>query len=170
MIYQGTAPKAGDRRTDRRSPRTFDGINTSLTAVYDRSRKHLHHAVTAVEAHHAIQRLRKLARRGENWDGRGSAATNLQALEHSVAWIDTVIRSMRHAGHRWVQPHVGLDEDGIPVLEWWNGAKKLTIYVGPTESEYVCSWGVDLDQHMDQGTLGNRFLNLWQWLLVPIGK
>lgn len=74
--------------------------------------------------------------------------TNLIAFRHGW-WWDFPLRNSTEDGH---------------VLEWWNGQKKLTIYVGQ-EAEYIKVPSADMDE-MVAGTIRNPkdLVELWRWI------
>lgn len=108
--------------------------------------------------------LQVLAAREDNWDGRGSAAAQGQSIFEAAALLEAALRDTLGLTVNWEAPHLGLDEQGCVVMEWWNGRNKLTIYMTPGAPEFVCSWGHHIEDHMESGPLGDRFPQLWRWL------
>ena len=45
-------------------------------------------------------------------------------------------------------PHVGVDDQGFAVLEWWHGDRKLTVYT----NDGICLkvWGPNIDSEMEE--------------------
>ena len=84
-------------------------------------------------------RIRELRHRGANWDGYGSLGANADSVFEAIDSLDTMIELGAQAGINWVDPHIGLNEEGHVIFEWWNGARKLTIYLVPGAHEYVSS-------------------------------
>jgi hypothetical protein len=68
----------------------------------------------------------------------------------------------------WIDPHVSSNEDGNVTFEWWNGDKKLTVYVSPEESWYIKVWGADVVNEMSDGTAESmeERQDAWQWLMA----
>ncbi|MCK1629675.1 hypothetical protein [Bradyrhizobium sp. 162] len=66
----------------------------------------------------------------------------------------------------WSSPHITLSENNEIVFEWWNDHKKITLYFGDDEPEYIKVWGTDIDNEMDSGPLpgGWNLTALWLWL------
>lgn len=66
----------------------------------------------------------------------------------------------------WTTPHITLSENNEIVFEWWQGNKKITLYFGEGEPEYIKVWGTDIDDEMDSGPLtdGWNLTSLWLWL------
>ncbi|MEH2596872.1 hypothetical protein V1278_003785 [Bradyrhizobium sp. AZCC 1577] len=66
----------------------------------------------------------------------------------------------------WSSPHITLSENSEIVFEWWHGNKKITLYFGDGEPEYIKVWGTDIDNEMDSGALtdGWNLTSLWLWL------
>ncbi len=99
------------------------------------------------------------------WNGYDAARPNPASIAHAQAWVTELYRDIRPA--LWIRPHVVADADGDVVFEWWNGRKKLTVYVTPNTVEYVKVAGPDIASDMEDGTVGvdcDR-LDLWHWLL-----
>jgi len=70
-------------------------------------------------------------------------------------------------GQKWMKPNVTASADGEVVFEWWNGTKKLTIYIRDQSAEYVKVWGADIDTEMSDGNadLSSIRQSLWRWLI-----
>lgn len=103
----------------------------------------------------------------ENWDGFGSLSPNLDAIGKALDLVEGIYDSALATGSPWVKPHVTSSEDGDVVLEWWNGAHKLTLYIGNGPCEFVQVWGPDINTQMRHGTLvGEQFNGLWLWLFA----
>lgn len=99
-----------------------------------------------------------------NWDGNGSARADERAISRAVAMSEEFIAQAFDANLEWTVPHVGLNEAGEVSFEWWNGSKKLTLYVGPTSIHYVSSWGPHIEEEMDAGELSEHgFVSKWRW-------
>jgi hypothetical protein len=73
--------------------------------------------------------------------------------------------SVRH-NRVWLNPNVTMSHEGEVVLEWWYGAKKLTVYVGTTGASFVCVWGPNVHDEMEDGALNSHEVasRLWLWL------
>jgi hypothetical protein len=132
-------------------------LKDSLKPVADVLSRHARGRVT--------NRIWKLGTRQANWDGHGSLAPNLSSIPRAAVLVEVLIEVLAHQNLEWTDPHVGLDENGDVVLEWWNGDRKLTIYVLPDSNEYIRSWGPNIEDQMEQGPVGEAaFVNLWNWL------
>lgn len=111
-----------------------------------------------------IADIQRVSRREENWDGWGSARPDPAACSRAAAESTEYIHAAFAADLGWQHPLVGSNEYGEISFEWWRGAKRLTIYVGSDEVRYVCSWGADINQHMDADLLApNGFSQKWRW-------
>ncbi|MBI3527635.1 MAG: hypothetical protein HY067_06670 [Betaproteobacteria bacterium] len=111
----------------------------------------------------------KMASRNANWDGYGSAAHNENSIASAVEAIEELFDQTKIANFGWVDPHVGLNERGDVVFEWWNYHKKLTLYFSPETIEYVSSWGSNIETQMEAGVLEkDGFADLWRWLRLQI--
>ncbi len=102
----------------------------------------------------------------EGWNGYDAAAPNSESVGHALIWIDDLYRDTLTTGAGWKTPHVVLDAHGNVVLEWWEGRKKLTIYVYPKTVECVKVWGPDIFSDMEDGEVegAEYHRTLWRWL------
>lgn len=130
--------------------------------------KHLqalqHEALARHAKNRAIVDILKVAKREDNWDGYGSAKATDVVVSRAIGAVSNFVDVAMTAGLEWQHPFVGSNEEGEISLEWWRGAKKLTLYVGPEETHYVSSWGSNIDTHMDAGLLAdNDFIKQWRW-------
>jgi len=59
-----------------------------------------------------------------------------------------------------------LSENSEIVFEWWHNQKKITLYFGEENAEYIKVWGTDIDTEMDSGPLSDGWIltSLWLWL------
>ena len=99
----------------------------------------------------------------ENWDGHGSARPNEHAVERARQLLEDAFRESTATGW-WQSPHISASEDGEIVFEWWNGVRKLTIYVGAEQSTFLKSWGPHVVEDMEDGVLTQTWdpsLSVW---------
>ncbi|MDQ3387007.1 MAG: hypothetical protein M3475_05305, partial [Actinomycetota bacterium] len=87
----------------------------------------------------------------EGWNGYDAAAPNQEAIGHAFVWIEGLYEDTLTTGIRWMAPNVVADAHGNVVFEWWEGQKRLTIYIHPETVEYVKVWGPDTFSDMDDG-------------------
>lgn len=69
-------------------------------------------------------------------------------------------------GFDWLAPLVNSTDEGEIVLEWWQGSKKITLYIEGLHISFVRVWGPDIHNEMEEGQLmgwGNFFV-IWRWL------
>ncbi len=110
-------------------------------------------------------RLRELKQRPENWDGYGSLPANSESVARAAAIVETMINQAEQAGFSWVDPHVGLNESGHVLFEWWHGEKALALYIRPDTTDYVKSWGPNMETEMEADALSAEdFPRFWYWL------
>jgi hypothetical protein len=66
----------------------------------------------------------------------------------------------------WSSPLITLSETGEVVFEWWHGNRKITLYFGVGQAEFIKVWGTDIETEMDSGVLtdGWALTSLWLWL------
>jgi hypothetical protein len=102
----------------------------------------------------------------EGWNGYDAAPPNREALYRVSLWIEELHEDALTTGRGWRDPHVVADAHGNVVLEWWEGRKKLTIYIHPKAVEYVKVWGPDIFSDMEDGEVGGikDRRALWSWL------
>jgi hypothetical protein len=102
----------------------------------------------------------------EGWNGHDAAAPDRASVEHALAWIRNIYEDTLTANGAWIPPHVIADAHGNVVFEWWEGYKKLTVYVSPDTVEYVKVWGPDMFSDMEDGELARAedHRTLWRWL------
>jgi hypothetical protein len=112
-------------------------------------------------------RIQKLSWLQNNWDGFGSAKPNpvsIQLAGSSVVGFFDAATKLTEYG--WSDPHVSANESGDVVFEWWQGSKKITLYVRPIATDFVLVWGDNMDTEMDEGTIITleNFADIWNWL------
>src|SRR2546430_297551 len=79
------------------------------------------------------KRLEALYDLEENWNGYEVSAPNPDAVEHAKQWLQAMYRDVKSQGYTWLSPHVSANEDGIVVLEWVKGRKRLSVFISGTE-------------------------------------
>lgn len=87
----------------------------------------------------------------ENWGGCEVAAPDPSAIEQAKRWIASMHRDTKAVGLPWVDPHVSASEDGDVSFEWWQGQKKLTVYVSATTTLLLKVWGLSITNQMAEG-------------------
>lgn len=103
----------------------------------------------------------------ENWGGCEVAAPDPSAIEQAKRWIASMHRDTKSVGLPWENPHVSASEDGDVSFEWWQGQKKLTVYVSATTTLLLKVWGLSITNQMAEGvaeTIDER-QSAWSWLL-----
>jgi hypothetical protein len=111
--------------------------------------------------HAAIDRVASMR---ANWDSHGSRRPIPSAVERARQFLEEAFRAV-HRTAGWEAPHVSASEDGEIVFEWWNGSRKLTIYIGPEHSTFLKSWGPHIIDDMVDGALTQNWdPELWTWL------
>jgi hypothetical protein len=90
---------------------------------------------------------------------------SFEALNSAIAFLYyTFDRAKRLSS--WSSPHITLSEAGEVVFEWWHRNKKITLYFGDGQPEFIKVWGTDIETEMDSGILtdGWPLTSLWLWL------
>jgi hypothetical protein len=110
-------------------------------------------------------RLRAVAELPENWDGEGSAKPRPSSVANAMARLPEICKVAMLAGS-WVPPHISASEDGEITFEWWEGARKLTLYFGDSQMEVICVWGADIEHEMDHRVVAMSadVAPAWAWL------
>jgi len=94
-----------------------------------------------------------------------ASLASLTVAEAAFAWASAVQQHV--ADPSLSRANVAIDVEGGPVIEWWRGGRKLTLYVSSRASaDYVKVWGADMNTEMEDGTITSAvaFAKLWQWL------
>lgn len=118
-----------------------------------------------VSTNELIATVRKIGQRVEDWDNNRSAAANHESVSRAISIADRMVEQAEDCGCSWRDPFVSLDESGNIVFEWWNENKKVTLYVLPEASEFIKSWGTDIETEMMADELhGQEFQDIWRWL------
>jgi hypothetical protein len=114
-----------------------------------------------------LARIRALKQRPANWDGYHALAPDRRAIVYARAWIGELYRDASSTGHPWRAPHVTSSAEGEVVFEWWNGSKKVTVYISADEATAVRVWGADITAEMDEGdaSTATSRRQLWTWLM-----
>lgn len=110
-------------------------------------------------SHLQIDRIAALSK---DWDGYGSEKPDARSVERARQLLEVAYGL---ATFGWVHPDISASEDGEVVFEWWNGIRKLTIFVGPIYSTFLKSWGPHVVNEMEDGVLPQLWdQTLWLWL------
>ncbi len=123
-------------------------------------------AVTYIGMMRERSKLDNLSRLPDDWDGNGSARPERLALVNARLWLDAIFAVSTSTPFFWIPPHISASESGEIVFEWWWKHRKLTIYFGTNNIEYIKVWGPDIDNEMEMGVLSNasEFAGYWNWL------
>ncbi len=97
-------------------------------------------------------------------DTFGCPAPDYNTIRNAENWITRFY--FRVAFQNWINPNVTCGPAGEVVFEWWNGVKKVTIYVSRQSVEYVQVWGTDIYKEMSDGDAKSieTCKELWSWL------
>jgi hypothetical protein len=102
----------------------------------------------------------------EGWNGYDAGAPKHESINHAFVWIKNLYEDTSKSGKQWIAPNIVADADGNVVFEWWQGQKKLTVYIHPETVEYVKVWGPDIFSEMEDGNVEQveDRCALWNWL------
>lgn len=113
----------------------------------------------------SMSELAALRQRPQGWNGYDVAAPDSAAIARSEQWLPRFQRQV--ARNSWRKPHVTSSATGEVVLEWWNGKKTLTLYIGSSSVEYLKAWGQNLETEMDEGVVSDENVaSLWRWFIA----
>lgn len=113
----------------------------------------------------SAEKLRSVAQLPDDWDGEGSTRPNPASVGNALARLPEICRLAMVAGS-WVPPHISASEDGEITFEWWEGARKLTIYFGANHMEVIRVWGTNMEHEMDHRFISDpaELAPAWAWL------
>lgn len=111
-------------------------------------------------------RLNQLEGGATNRDEREGDAPYQKAVEEARAWVEGLYRAVTRTSRPWSSPHITASDSGEVVFEWWRGDRKITLYFGGRDVEYIKVWGPNIDNEMESGELkkADSFRELWYWL------
>lgn len=105
-----------------------------------------------------------LAKREDNWDGRGSQKPNVLTLIHGKKVIDAMLDSVISSGYECDTPSISSDGFGNVTAVWYKNERQLHLQIGEQEAEYFKVWGTNIDTEMDVDFLKpENYLTLWKW-------
>lgn len=156
------APIDPKRYTREGSP----AANTVAATIDEIRSRYFQRGSTAARRLPELDALDELAAFNDNWDGRESPAPSSIAIETARRWLDDLRAESYLAGRPWISPHVSAGDDGEISLEWWRQTRKISLYFGTNQPEFVKVWGPHIQNDMDSGVLESSaaFRALWVWL------
>ena len=121
-----------------------------------------------IELANVAKNIEDLSELGDNWNGSSISSPKPKSLEYALSWVQFAYASVLESGSVWLSPHITADEEGDVVFEWWNGPKKLIIYVSPTDISFVRVWGANITDEMAEGMIQTKdeFLQIWIWVIA----
>lgn len=113
-----------------------------------------------------LKRIRNMLKHAAGWNGYDSLAPNPDAVASAENWIVKLYLEVADLDRVWIKPNVIADAEGEVVFEWWNGKKKLTVYIGDESAEYMQVWGTDIHSEILDGDAEpiSTCRSLWLWL------
>lgn len=114
-----------------------------------------------------LVKIHKLLSWGPNWNGYDVLAPNPDAVAHAESWVISLFQIVSDSDLAWIKPSVTASPDGEVVFEWRCERKKLTIYVGDQNVDYVQVWGTDIHAKITDGDIDSlEDAELcWMWLV-----
>lgn len=115
----------------------------------------------------AFNKIYNLLALPDGWNGYDGCAPAYDAVEYAHRWIYLLYHEVISSGQKWLDPNITASGEGEVVFEWWQGFKKLTVYVGNQRAEYVKVWGPDINTDMEDGQADSPDMRglLWKWLM-----
>ncbi len=103
----------------------------------------------------------------DGWNGYDAYAPKYDAVQYASHWVRLFYLEIKELCLDWLEPNVTASADGEVVLEWGHGIKKLTIFIGNQNVEYVKDWGADINTEMEDGYINSPDVRraLWKWLI-----
>jgi hypothetical protein len=113
----------------------------------------------------ALIELAKMSTWQVGWNGYNAPMPEHNAILYAAQCLINFFQGVMHLG--WIEPNVTGGPEGEVVFEWWLNKKKLTIYIGEENIEYVQVWGKNIDAKITDGDLESidDFYPLWMWLM-----
>lgn len=114
-----------------------------------------------------LNKIHSLLALPDGWNGYDACAPQFEAVEYACRWISFFYKEVVSSGQKWLSPNVTASDEGEVVFEWWQGSKKLTVYVSNQSAEYLKVWGPDINANMEDGKAdsSNTPGLLWKWLM-----
>ncbi len=114
-----------------------------------------------------LSRIHSLLSWGENRNSYRALAPDPAAVVRAESWIVSLFQTVEDLGQLWINPSVTASPEGEVLFEWWYGMKKLTIYVGDQNLDYVQVWGTDVHARITDGDIESisDCRILWMWLI-----
>lgn len=111
------------------------------------------------------EKLRRIAEREDNWDGKGSKKPNPRVLSQARDTLESFFYSVINSGRLWKTPFVSSGEDGHITIQWNSGDHELHLEIRKEGTEYIKVWGANIENDMHLGILKPEdFFKLWDWL------
>lgn len=126
-------------------------------------RDHFHHPL-AIQDVLTARAMRGIIKDLERAKVRGGI--NAQIINKSAAWIKDIIYYLLQSGFSWHPPLLNPSDSDV-CLEWWEGKKKLTVYISSDDIQCIRVWGVDINEDMDEAYVGEPvdFVQHWKWMI-----
>jgi hypothetical protein len=97
---------------------------------------------------------------------RSKVQVPVETMNTAQTWLTTFDEIITANQLTWLNPLVNISPLDEIVLEWWNGKKKLIIYIEADRTEYIQVWGTSIDNEMTDGDASesSTIEYLWRWL------
>lgn len=114
-----------------------------------------------------LTKIHNLLSLGANWNSYDALPPDPNAVAHAERWIMSLFQMVEDLRLPWIKPSVSASPEGEVVFEWRYGRKKLTIYVGDQNIDYVQVWGTDIHSKITDGDIESvsDCQLLWMWLI-----
>lgn len=114
-----------------------------------------------------LNKIHNLLALPDGWNGYNACAPPRHAVKYAQHWISLFYKQVIRSDQNWLSPNVTASSEGEVVFEWWQGSKKLTVYVSNQSAEYLKVWGPDVNTDMEDGEADSpeTLRLLWKWLM-----
>jgi hypothetical protein len=115
----------------------------------------------------AMVALAALGKRPSAMDGDDAIPPTRETIAAARRWLTNLSQAVSRARLPWLDPHVAATPDGDVLFEWWNGERKLSVYVTSDSAEYIMTWKEAGTIRQDDGDAhgADAQEQIWSWLI-----
>jgi len=100
------------------------------------------------------------------WNGYDALAPDRDSVKRALVWVSTLYAEVRAVERPWLAPNVTAGAEGEVVFEWWQGDRKLTVYIEHDAVSFLQVWGDGIGTQVVDGDAISASVcrTLWLWL------